>query len=265
MSENPDERGMATDKHSPIIKKLLNLPGQSVDAQLQDFVEDHFLLPLMMFAMLLIVCTTEWVGYLTNAPRNPWGYSAMLIVTTAAIAIRWRKNWARLKALKLGREGERAVAEYMASHLDPSARVFHDVPIAHGNVDHAIICTRGIYAVETKTRTKPVRRGATVSVTADHLKVDGFKPDRDPLSQARTSASDLQQIIKTFTKRPVTVQPIVVFPGWSVVDHRSSSAPVWVLSANELAGRISQESESMSALDVARLSRHLTRYIRTTK
>jgi Nuclease-related domain len=265
MSDKTDQGGAIDSRDSPITKKLLNLPGQSVDTKLQDFAADHFLLPLMIVGTLLIVCATEWFGYFSNAPRNPWGFSVMLVVTIAVFAARWRRNWAQLKALKLGREGERAMAEYMDSRLDLTARVFHDVPIAHGNVDHVIVCTRGIYAVETKTRSKPLRRGAVVSVTSDHLKVDGSRPDRDPLRQAREAATDLQQILKTFTRKPVWVTPIVVFPGWSIADHRESRAPVWVLSAADLAGRIAQESESLSALDVARLSRHLTRYIRASK
>jgi hypothetical protein len=265
MSDTTDQRRAIDRRDSPITKKLLNLPGQSLDIKLQDFAVDQFLLPLMIVGMLLIVCLTEWIGYFSNAPRNPWGLSAMLVVSVAVFAARWQRNWAQLKALKLGREGERAMAEYLNTRLDSTARVFHDVPIAHGNADHVIICTRGIYAVETKTRSKPLRRGAVVSVTSDHLKVDGATPDRDPLRQARDAATDLHQILKTFTRKPVWVTPIVVFPGWSIVDHRESPAPVWVLSAADLAGRIAQESQILSALDVARLSRHLTSYVRASK
>jgi hypothetical protein len=157
------------------------------------------------------------------------------------------------------------MAEYMNKRLDPTARIFHDVPIAHGNVDHVIVCTRGVYAVETKTRSMPLRRVAVVSVTADQLKVDGYRPDRDPLRQAREAATDLQLILRTFTRNPVRVTPIVVFPGWSIADHRESQAPVWVLSAADLAARIARESQTLSVLDVARLSRHLTRYVRASK
>jgi hypothetical protein len=126
MSDITDNRGSVDNTDSPITKKLLNLPGQSVDTKLQDFAADHFLVPLMIVGMLLIVCATEWIGYFSNAPRNPWGYSAMLVVTVAVFAARWRRNWAQLKALKLGREGERAMAEYMNTRLDPTARAFHD-------------------------------------------------------------------------------------------------------------------------------------------
>jgi hypothetical protein len=265
MSDIPNDAATADNKSSPITKKLLNLPGQSVDAKLQDFVTDHFLLPLMMVCMLSILCLTEWIGYLTHGSRNPWGFSAMLIATIAIYGVGLRKNWAHLKALKLGRDGERAMAEYMNARLDPTACVLHDVPIAHGNADHVIICTRGIYVVETKTRSKPLRRGAVVSVTSDCLKVDGWKPDRDPIAQARTAATDVHQILKTFTKNALWVTPVVVFPGWSVADHRESRSCPWVLSAENLADRIALEPESLSALAVARLSRHFTRYIRASK
>ena len=265
MSDLADEPHTTSSKVSPITRKLLNLPGQSLDIRLQDFAADHFLLPMMVVAMLLIMCITEWTGYLSHSERNPWGLSAMFIVTAVAFGMRWRRDWAELKALKLGRDGERAMAEYMDQRLDPSARVFQDIPTAHGNVDHLIICSRGIYAVETKTRSKPPRRGAVVTVTSECLQVDGIAPDRDPISQARTGAMDLHQVLKTFTKKPVWVTPVVVFPGWSVLDRREFPAPVWVLGGSELAERIAQRSESLSALDVARLSRHLTRHIRAAK
>jgi hypothetical protein len=260
-----DSRGVVDHKHSPITKKLLNLPGQSVDARLHDFAADHFLLPLMIVCMLSIACLTEWIGYLTNGPRNPWGFSAMLVATIAICAFSLRKDWAEFQRLKLGRDGERAVAEYMDSRLDPSARVFHDVPIVHGNADHVIICSRGIYVVETKTRSKPARRGAVVSVTSDCLKVVGLKPDRDPISQARAAAADLHQVLKTFTKNSLWVAPVVVFPGWTVVDHRESQSYPWIISADDLAERIALQPESLSSLTVTRLSRHLARHIRANK
>lgn len=265
MSDVDDTRGSTDEKGSPINRKLLNLPGQSVDRRLQDFATDHLFLPLLIVGMLLIVCMTEWIAYLTKSPRNPWGFSAMFVVAVAVFGTRWRRNWAQLKALKLGRDGERAMAEYLDARLDPTARVFHDVPIAHGNIDHVIICNRGVYAIETKTRTKPLRRAAVVSVTSELLRVDGFKPDREPMRQAREAATDLHQILRTFTRKPIWVTPVVVFPGWAIADHREDRQSVWVLSAADLAERIAQESQTLSALDVARLSRHLTKHIRAAK
>jgi Nuclease-related domain len=252
-------------KDSPIKIKLLNFPGQSVDRQLDDFATEHFLTPVMIVCMLSALAGIEWLGYLTNAPHNPWGFSAMLVATLAIYGVGLSKRIAEFKSLKLGREGERAVAEHLNAHLDSSARIFHDVPIAHGNADHVIICTRGVYAVETKTRSKPVRRGAVVSVMPDHLKVDGYKPDRDPMCQARTAALDLHQILKTFTRKPVWVTPIVVFPGWSISDQRECQSSPWVLSAEEVPDRIARERESLSPLEVARLSRHLRDYVRACK
>jgi hypothetical protein len=265
MIDSTENHRSADRKVSPINKRLLNLPGEWADSKIQDFATDHFFLPLMIVGMLLIVCLTEWIGYLTRAPRNPWGFTAMLAVTVVVFAGRWRSNWAEIRRLKLGREGERAMAEYMDCQLDPTARVFHDVPTAHGNVDHVIICSRGVYAVETKTRSKPFDRGAVVTVTPEFLKVDGVKPDRDPVAQARTAAIDLHQILRTFTRKPLWVTPIVVFPGWAIADHREPEAPVWVLSAADLAERIAANSETLSALDVARLSRHLSGFIRSSK
>jgi hypothetical protein len=133
------------------------------------------------------------------------------------------------------------------------------------DIHNVIICSRGVFLVETKMRKKPTRRGSVISVTADELKVDGSKSDRDPMKQARAAALDIHQILKSFTPNPIWVNPIVVFPGWSIADSRESHSLPWVLNAEDLAPRIAKEPEWLSALTVARLSRYLARYIRSSQ
>jgi hypothetical protein len=247
---------------SPIKKPLLNLPGQSVQKKIQEFIDDNFVLPAMCLAVLLVLCVVEWIGYLMHAPRTPWIYSTMLVAAAVGFVLHWRGKWPKLLALKLGRDGERAVAEYLDRYLDPTARKFHDVPIAHGNVDHVIICTRGVFAIETKTRSQPHLRAAVVSVAADQLKVDGHTPDRDPIAQIRTGARDLHQVLSGYSKKPFFIRPVVLFPGWSIADHRQVDTEVWILEARELAARLEASPITLTSSDVRRLASRLTRFIR---
>jgi hypothetical protein len=260
----PKGKYMGKDTVSPITKPLLNLPGQSTDNALQELLEDHFLFPMMFLATLFIMCGMEWFGYLTKIPRNPLAYSVITMVAAIVMGIHWKRQWSRAQALQLGRQGERAVAEYLNHHLEIDARVFHDLPTNHGNIDHVIICSKGIYAVETKTRSKPRRRGALVSIASNGILVDGFKPDRDPLAQAQTCAIDLHQIMKSFTKRPIFVQPIVAFPGWDIVDRRETTN-VWVVEPRDIGHRLSVAQDQLTEVEVARLARRLGKYIRASK
>jgi hypothetical protein len=104
-------------KRSPILRPLLKLPGQKLDEDLQDFLEDHLLGPIMVLVMITAMCLVEWAGYLKNSPRNPWIYTWWLLGAAVVTAIHWRQQWREAARLKLGREGERAVAEYRTSAL----------------------------------------------------------------------------------------------------------------------------------------------------
>ena len=59
----------------------------------------------------------------------------MLVVAVAVFAARWRRNWAQLKALKLGREGERAKEE--AAQRKQRERRQKDVDKAQSALDAA--------------------------------------------------------------------------------------------------------------------------------
>jgi hypothetical protein len=120
---------MRLSKRSPILRPLLKLPGQQLDEDLEDFLADHLLAPIMALVMIGGMCLIEWAGYLTNSPRNPWIYTWWLVGSLILVAIHWRRQWCEAARLKLGRQGERAVAEYLNIRLDADSRVLHGVPL----------------------------------------------------------------------------------------------------------------------------------------
>jgi len=83
------------------------------------------------------------------------------------------------------------------------------------NLDHVVISTHGICAVETKTRTKPSPR-ARVVVDGDSLTVAGYTPDRNPIAQAASAASWLERRLQESTGKRFFVRGVVVFPQWYV-------------------------------------------------
>jgi hypothetical protein len=64
----------------------------------------------------------------------------------------------RIKELRLGRDGEKIVAEQLECLRESGAQVFHDVPGDGFNLDHVVISNHGIYAIETKTGYWNLRR-----------------------------------------------------------------------------------------------------------
>ena len=94
-------------------------------------------------------------------------------------------------------------------------RVFHDVVADGFNLDHVVICARGVYVVDTKTWRKP-RSDARITVRALRVTKDGRPVDRDPVRQVIAGAQWLSGVLEAGTGRKFRVQPVLVFPGWMV-------------------------------------------------
>jgi hypothetical protein len=69
----------------------------------------------------------------------------------------------QIKRLKLGRDGERAVAEQLDVLKRQGAIIFHDLIGDGFNLDHVVLSSQGVFVVETKTRTKPIKGSPTVT------------------------------------------------------------------------------------------------------
>jgi hypothetical protein len=254
---------VAEPEDSPLRDRPLNLPGQSVDDSLRDFVDNHFVIPLFTCFSLFLVTIWEWFAYSTHTPRKPGIFTIISLVAFVGCAIYWKIKWPKAMALRLGRNGERAVGQFLDMHVDADATVFHDVPGPKGNIDHVVICSRGIYAIETKTRTKPRRSNPVVTVESDKLLVNGHVPDRDPMNQARACADGLKKVLRDSTGKPFEVQPVVVFPGWYIEDKRQSRNAVWVLEPKALPAWIKNQRLTIEPSDVSLATYHLSRHIRT--
>ena len=173
--------------------------------------------------------------------------------------------WRRVENLKQGRDGERAVGQYLERLREDGAQVFHDIPAKGFNVDHVVISPHGIYVIETKTLSKPVQGKPTAWVRDGKLVVGGRVPERDPIEQARAVADWTQTLLRDSTGRTFPVRPVVVLPGWFVerVDTNATNG-VWVLNPKALPAFIANEPSALRTEDVKLAAYHLSRYVRTT-
>lgn len=67
-----------------------------------------------------------------------------------------------IKRLRMARDGEKAVGQYLSDLREQGCRVYHDVIGQGFNIDHVIICDRGIFTIETKTYSKPASGRSTI-------------------------------------------------------------------------------------------------------
>ena len=246
---------------SPLKAKPLRVPGQSLDEEIDLWWNDRLLDYLFVAGCLCFLALMEWAGYLTHSPRHPVLYSIVAGVAVAVMVWRALAIRKKVKALQLGRDGERVVGQFLERLREGGGQVLHDIPGDGFNLDHVVVCTHGIYAIETKTWTKPWPK-ATITVSVDQLLVAGKKPERNPMDQAAAAATWLERRLEESTGKQFKVRGVVVFPGWWI-EQRSPRGSVWVLEPKALPKFIAQEPETIVASDVTLASSHLSRYVRS--
>jgi hypothetical protein len=246
---------------SPLKEKPLRLPGESLDKEIDKLVNDKALGVLFAAGCFCFVAYFEWYGYLTHAPRRPVLFT---VVAAAAVIFAGWRVWAirgRVRRLRLGRDGERSVGQLLEQLRENGAQVFHDILAPGFNLDHVVISSRGIYAIETKTRTKPGPR-ARVVVEGDTLTVAGHMPDRNPIEQVTAAARWLENELKKSTGKRFFVRGVVVFPGW-FVEQRGQRGDVWVLEPKALPAFIENAPAMIAPADVALAASRLALYVRS--
>lgn len=253
---------MSKPTRSPLKDKPLRLPGQSLQKQLDDLIGDKLEPQLFMAAFMIGLAAMEWVRYFTQSPPNPW-----LVTFVAGVACGYagwvvRRNRVTLRSLRQGIEGERAVGQYLERLREQGYQVFHDVQGQNFNLDHVLIGPAGVFTIETKTWSKPVKGDARVRFDGQTLQVGGHEPERDVMAQAAAQTQWLKSLLAESTGRSFDVRPVVLFPGWFVEATPGAHRTLWVLEPKALPTFLSNESVRMEAADIKLAAFHLSRYVR---
>jgi hypothetical protein len=153
------------------------------------------------------------------------GVAAGAVVYSSISIIRARKQ---IRLLNLARDGERVVAEQLDILKGQGAAIIHDVVGQGFNIDHVILSRKGLFVAETKTRSKPMRGSPTITYDGKALLVNGWKPDRDAVSQAEANARWVAKELEASTGKSFAVKPVVLFPRW-FVEPIPRGSEVWIL------------------------------------
>ncbi len=138
--------------------------------------------------------------------------------------------------------------------------VRHESWADRGNIDHAVIGPAGVFAVETKTIRKPLRRDVRVQYDGDHVTVNGSVPDRDPIAQARACAFSLRDILLRYTGNDIEVRSVVLYPDWFVC-KQPWGVKTWVLNHMAFVKFLEREPQQLQAKSACVLKAGLCRYI----
>lgn len=248
-------------KKSPIKESLLHTPGESLNAQIQQILESG-LAYIAIMAGLIYVTVMLWWFWITKRPPNPISITVITILVVGFLSLRlvvMRKNLVRLR---MARDGEIAVGQFLEGLYNVGAQVFHDIPGEKFNIDHLVISPRGIYLIETKTYSKPEKGKVEITSDGENLFANGNLIERNPFVQARALTKWVQDLIKESTGKSFTIRPVVLFPGW-FVKNQNMPKDIWVLNPKAFPKFLQNERDQIPMEDVYLISYHLKRYIRT--
>lgn len=248
---------------SPLTRKPLRNPGDSVRKEMDKLVNDEVATDFFFAAFVVVLAGLEWFRSYTDMRPQPELYTAVALIVVTAAVYRIRRSLKRFKALRLGYEGEAAVGQFLESLRSEGAFVLHDFPGEGFNLDHIVVHPSGIYVIETKTFSKPDRGEPRITFDGDRVLVLGKEPDRNPVNQVKAASRWLTSLIQELTGQRVSIRPVVVFPGWFIQQTAESRASdVWVLNPKALPTFIGNSRSQLSETEVHSFAAHLSRYAR---
>jgi len=125
-------------------------------------------------------------------------------------------------------------------------------------LDHVVIGSSGVFAIQTKSRTRGLPRPGF----AEHKIIfDGQKivypwgDDFQGLELARDRAIWLESWLGQILGRQVPVQPILAFPGWWVEEHAINT--VRVLNPKQIPAVVIRNTPMLTEEQVELISRHM--------
>lgn len=253
----------------PLSEKLLRPAGYSLQCKLEE-LNDSFniwLIAACGFSALVVIFPQTRPGDVTALIIALIVFGAIAVVCTIMAL---RKLY-KIRNCRRGLAGEQAVADQLQPLFASGYQIFHDIPCANGkrqwNIDHVVVGPAGVFAIETKYRTKkPGRNGEQDhKATFDGNRIEFASGDYDAhaAGQARDNARWLEKELSKATSERVTVQPIVALPGWWVT--RKANSDVKVLSGKEVAGFIAKEPAQLSGESIKRISYQLEQRCRTVE
>lgn len=251
---------------SPLKGAPLRYAGQSLDEEIQRVLEDDVLIYLMMAVFAFVLALYEWWRWYSKTPPQPVIFTVLGLGVIAFTARKLVLARRKIETLRLARDGEKVVGQFLESLRENGYRVLHDIVGDNFNIDHLLIGPKGVFTIETKTMSKPARGIAEIEYDGTQILVNGFKPDRDPVVQAKAQAHWIKELVKELTGKSITVRPAVVYPGWFINQKQKGIRPdVWVLNPKALESFIANSDGELSNEDVRSFYAHLSRYVRNSE
>jgi Nuclease-related domain len=256
-------------RKNPINSDLLRSPGESLAQQIEDTSLDIDSY-LSVLAIAPLLCYTM---YLQNKPSlfNALTFTAVGLGFTVFFAYKLVKLSRVSNQLKLGFDAELAVGQELNSLVREGYYVFHDLHLNNSaedyNIDHVVIGATGVFAVETKGRSKLVQKDGKAEFK---VKFDGTQlifptwAETEPIAQAKRQAISLQKWLSSAIGETVEVKPVLAIPGWYI--ETSGKGDVAIINGKKSAGYFNNASnQKLNEKIITQIAHQLEQRCRNVK
>jgi hypothetical protein len=246
---------------SPLKTAPLAQAGDSLQKELSDLVMTRGLFPYLVASMMVLFAALEWAQWYWEFPPKPILTTILALIASLVAFLSWRQLDSKAKRLRLGIDGEIAVAQKLEQLRSDKVKVFHDIPGDGFNIDHMLIGPPGVFVIETKTISKGNRNNETVSFDGSRVLVGGRALDRDPITQVVAAKQWVGETLERATGRRPAIRPVVLFPGW-FVEKMPPGAHTWVLNPKNLEGFLKHEPACLIPEEVSLFASAMETYMR---
>lgn len=218
---------------SPFTDNFLRSPGESLNRkiiEINDKVTEN--LALLITTPLLLYAVYISSLHFGNSKFSTPTIALFIIVVIGFIAFYLFKLIKLLnlrRSYRLGYEGEIAVGQELNQLMREGYYVYHDFPAGNFNIDHIVVGSSGVFAVETKARSKPTSKNALADARVVY---DGeclkFPKGTDiqSIQQAKRQAKWISAWLSSAIGEHVGARPVLALPGWFVERTASGGIPV---------------------------------------
>jgi hypothetical protein len=219
--------------HSPFTPKPERFPGQSLLKRLDELNDEISI----QTASLLAVPMAIYASYVSYQYFGQRPFNKTEAISAAAIAMaflgytlfklfRFRNE---RRKIRLGCEGEMIVGQALNRLMSKGYCVYHDFPAEHFNIGHIVVGEKGVFAIETKTRSKRTTANRQQDATVEY---DGRAlhfpngTEIEMIAQTKRQSKWLANWLSRAVGEELSVRAVLALPGWFVKRTAAQGMPV---------------------------------------
>ena len=220
-------------RRAPFALRLERIPGGSLLGRIDALSEEITIRVVALITLPIVL----YAGYITHlyASGRKADPIAMGLLTVAGLALGCYFLLTALQMIRTRRSlrlvyiGELTVGQSLNRMMLEGWRVYPDFPAEGFSIGHVLVGPKGVFAVETQTRSIPLTRNRREDATVTY---DGRMlhfptgSDHEMVDQAKRQSKWLARWLSHAVGEPLTVRAVIALPGWLVKRISPEGPPV---------------------------------------